>query len=413
MINFTDMKHFIIGLMLATAFISCDKNDPSTKFPPRKDIVLTKSQSEILHNGSSFAFNMLRELYPIESQELFISPFSLGTAMSMLANGADGETYKEISSALGYEGYDLVDINSTYRTLNECLLGVDTSTKLAIANGAWLRSDLEFAPAFTLSLTSNYEANVGNLDSSALDEINSWADKNTNGMIPKIFDRIDPDMAFILANALYFKGEWSRKFDKSVTGSKLFHSLDRNPKEMKFMKGDIPCKYSYSYELKSALCEIPFGNKAFALDILLPDDGVTLRSLVNSLNVRNWEAVVYDLLGRSEYVEIPKLDLSYSGDETFKTALQALGLSRLLIRIPPISVSSVPLSFICQRSYRRLVSRWMRMGRKQHLSQWHRVSLPLSALLKDLLSITRLYSPFAKLPLAQSSFWEHTGGYKL
>jgi serine protease inhibitor len=326
MINFTDMKHFIIGLMLATAFISCDKNDPSTKFPPRKDIVLTKSQSEILHNGNSFAFNMLRELYPIESQELFISPFSLGTAMSMLANGADGETYKEISSALGYEGYDLVDINSTYRTLNECLLGVDTSTKLAIANGAWLRSDLEFVPAFTLSLTSNYEANVGNLDSSALDEINSWADKNTNGMIPKIIDRIDPDMAFILANALYFKGEWSRKFDKSVTGSKLFHSLDRNPKEMKFMKGDIPCKYSYSNELKSALCEIPFGNKAFALDILLPDDGVTLRSLVNSLNVRNWEAVVYDLLGRSEYVEIPKLDLSYSGDETFKTALQALGI---------------------------------------------------------------------------------------
>src|SRR5574344_1895171 len=96
-----------------------------------------------------------------------------------------------------------------------------------------------------------------------------------------------------------------------------------------------------------------------------------------------------------------------------KRLCRLLGLSRLLIRIPPISVSSVPLSFICQRSYRRLVSRWMRMGRKQHLSQWHRVSLPLSALLKDLLSITRLYSPFAKLPLAQSSFWEHTGGYKL
>src|SRR5574344_414499 len=96
-----------------------------------------------------------------------------------------------------------------------------------------------------------------------------------------------------------------------------------------------------------------------------------------------------------------------------KRLCRLLGLSRLLIRIPPTSVSSVPLSLICQRSYRRLVSRWMRMGRKQRLSQWQWGLILLSALLKDLLSITRLYSPFAKLPLTQSYFWEHTGGYKL
>src|SRR5574344_1047713 len=153
MINFTDMKKLFIGLMLATAFISCDKKNPTTQFPPKKDIILTKTQTEIAQNNNTLSFNLLKKLYTLENeQELFISPFSMDAALSMLSNGAGGDTFTEIAKTLGYENYSAEDINETYQVITKGLLSVDSSTKLAIANALWLGQSFPVIPTFSLTL---------------------------------------------------------------------------------------------------------------------------------------------------------------------------------------------------------------------------------------------------------------------
>lgn len=326
------MKKLFIGLMLATAFISCDKKNPTTQFPPKKDIILTKTQTEIAQNNNTFSFNLLKKLYTLENeQELFISPFSMDAALSMLSNGAGGDTFTEIAKTLGYENYSAEDINETYQVITKGLLSVDSSTKLAIANALWLGQSFPVIPTFSLTLANYYNAQADNVDfssPSSLETINKWADANTNGMIPKIMEDIDPQTVFVLANALYFKGIWSNKFKKSNTTSQIFHCLSGKTKNMDFMKGDIPCKYSYSNELQAALCELPFGNEAFALDILLPDDNVDLNSLIAELDGTGWKSTVDRLSATKEYVEMPKLDLTYSGEETMKQALESMGIEK-------------------------------------------------------------------------------------
>ena len=128
-------KTLILACMIATAFVSCSKEDPDITIPERVDIVLTKSEAEVLEAGTDFSFDLFREVASRNDyNNIFISPLSAHIATCMLANGAEGETYSQIVKTLGYEGFSINDVNSAYSTLASGLRKVDTSTKLEIAN---------------------------------------------------------------------------------------------------------------------------------------------------------------------------------------------------------------------------------------------------------------------------------------
>ena len=164
---------------------------------------------KLIESGNSFAFNMLKTLLPKEEeQEVFISPFSLQVAFSMLSNGAGGDTHKQIAATLGFEGYSAEDLNDTYNTLLPALFGADTSQSCTLPTPCGT-GPISVKSSFSQTLRNSYGATVDPLDFSspqALETVNSWAKDNTNGMIPEILDRTDPDWVYLLANALYFKG---------------------------------------------------------------------------------------------------------------------------------------------------------------------------------------------------------------
>jgi serpin B len=103
-------------------------------------------------------------------------------------------------------------------------------------------------------------------------------------MIPEFFEELDTSWAFILANALYFKGIWTTKFPESGTKPMPFHSLGGKDVTKDFMNAELPCKLGYSTELSAKMCELTFGNKAFVFDILLPDENVDFDAFVAGLD---------------------------------------------------------------------------------------------------------------------------------
>lgn len=327
------MKRIAILLLCAASLCACSimSFDDDIRLQKRQNIILSKSQMKLIESGNSFAFNMLKTLLPKEEeQEVFISPFSLQVAFSMLSNGAGGDTHKQIAATLGFEGYSAEDLNDTYNTLLPALFGADNSTKLHIANAMWYRPDFPVKSSFSQTLRNSYGATVDPLDFSspqALETVNSWAKDNTNGMIPEILDRTDPDWVYLLANALYFKGTWTTKFDVEKTKKEDFYCIDGKKVSMDFLHGEIPCKFAYDENLSAALCELPFGNKAFVLDILLPDNGIDFNKFVANLSDKEWDAITSNLREiEEEYVIIPKFDFTYSGDKTILETLKELGI---------------------------------------------------------------------------------------
>lgn len=324
------------------------RTEPFVVFEERKDIALEAAQKQLFQANVPFAIDFFKEVYAREGkQEVMVSPFCVGTAMCMLANGARGETYNQIVGALGYSGYGIGEVNAAYNALLTGLQNVDKSATLASANAMWLDKVNYVLPEFQKTIQDQYGAMVETLDfsdSKTLEHINAWGSERTEGMIPKMLPRIEDDWEFILANALYFKGMWTEKFDKKNTYMAAFNCLSGEKRNMDFMHGELPCKYSYSNELEAALCELPFGNGAFVLDILLPEPEKDFNKFVAGLTSKDWSNAVAGLQGRNEIIALPKLEFSFEGEESIVEALKAMGISLIFDEL------NSDLSLLCKPS---------------------------------------------------------------
>ena len=325
------------------------RTEPFLVFDERKDIELEASQAQLFQANVPFAVSFFKEVYAREDkQEVMVSPFCVESAMCMLANGAKGETYNQIINTLGYSGYSIAEVNAAYHALLTGLQNVDHSATLASANALWLDKVNYVLPEFQKTLRDQYDALVETLDFSkkeeTLEHINAWGSEHTDGMIPEMLPRIEDSWEFILANALYFKGMWTEKFDKNKTFMEVFNCLSGEKRNMDFMHEELPCKYSYSYELEAALCELPFGNGAFVLDLLLPEPENDFGKFIEALNAENWSNAIAGLQERKEIVVLPKLEFSFAGEESIVDALKAMGISLIFDTV------NSDLSLICKPS---------------------------------------------------------------
>ena len=91
------MKHHALLAIAAILLFVGDKDDPND-IPKRKSSILTRAEAEIIDAGQDFSFNLFREIAKDKGyRSIIMSPFSALIANCMLANGAEGETYEQIS----------------------------------------------------------------------------------------------------------------------------------------------------------------------------------------------------------------------------------------------------------------------------------------------------------------------------
>ena len=285
------IPHLFLTSLLFSLLFGCEKADPNF-IPQRKDIVLTRAGEEIVDASYCFSFNLFKEAAKYSGyKNIILSPFSAQIANCMLANGADGDTYDQIVSATGFEGYSLEDINLAYKTVLKGLYGVDTSTKLSIANSIWIMRDFPVYNQFIKSVEDNYDGYVKQLDFSsknALSDVNKWISQKTAGHISDILENLSPDSQVIVANALFFKGRWKEKFLPERTRTDFFKKADGAVVSKRFMCTSQDLLYGETEDEKVRLCEIPYGNEAFVLDIILPVEGVNFKDFIDNLSGEEW-----------------------------------------------------------------------------------------------------------------------------
>ena len=324
------MKKTLILALVAglSAVVSCGKEEPDDIIPERKDIVLTKSEAEVLEAGMDFSFDLFREVSSRnEYKNIFISPLSAHIATSMLANGAGGETYSQIVRTLGYDGFSIDDVNSAYKTLVTGLRSVDTSTKLEIANALWVEKNFPVSKAFADGLSKNYDAYVKNLDFSSRDAvktINKWCSEKTHEMIPDFLKELSPDNVLILMNALYFNGKWKEKFESSQTAEDKFLTIDSKSVKKEFMHIEKDFNYAETEDGKIRMCELPYGNGAFVMDVILPDPDVDFKEFIDKMTDEEWKTMFTYRGAHKIQLSLPKFRMEAEYD--LRDALVAMGM---------------------------------------------------------------------------------------
>lgn len=192
---------------------------------------------QIAPNLNEFAFSLYRSLDD-GRQNLIISPVSIANCLSILANGAEGETLASILNGMSCRGMLVDDLNRRMASLIKTLRsekgrqGASDRFHVSIASRPWVNQNWRGKPVvleseFRKRIAKFYAAPVlvrGCQDATTPREINDWVRRSTLGMIPTIVDRVDHEHAFALVNADSFEGTRIHQFLTSATTRATFFS---------------------------------------------------------------------------------------------------------------------------------------------------------------------------------------------
>ncbi|KAK1407519.1 hypothetical protein QVD17_39135 [Tagetes erecta] len=277
---------------------------------------LEQSISKQTQVSITLATHLLINKFP--NSNVVFSPFSIHAILSILATGSKGPTRDQLLVFLNANTAE--ELNSLYSHLvpliftnmsspsNEPHFSVDGNSsdgselsvedssssgpQLSVANGVWVDKTLSFKPSFKEVVDSVYKAACNQVDFRAKEvenEVNLWAEEQTNGLIKQVIpaNAINKFTTLIFANAIYFKGAWSKEyFDESSTEDYDFHLINGTKVEVPFMtseKDQLLCEHD---DFK--VLGLPYfkgkDEREFTMYFFLPNAKDGLRSLIEKIS---------------------------------------------------------------------------------------------------------------------------------
>ena len=286
---------------------------------------------------TNLGINMLREL-DIANKNVMISPFSLSAALSLTANGAEGETRTELENALGlpvgqlneaFEDYEVLS-NSTELSLydeNGSDLGTYEQQVFSNAHSVWLGKKLLPQQSFLDIAAGDYKAEVQVVDgTSDAAVINEWANDHTNGMIPTIVaDDFQVDsQGLALINAIAFECAWRQPYFDSQVEAGTFTSSAGESQDAAFLHGE---EWGYVETPHATGFVKNYADSRFAFAALLPHEGTTPEALLDEMSGEELcEALKNADTGQNVITVMPEFENAF--EVTLNDTLKALGVRR-------------------------------------------------------------------------------------
>ena len=265
------------------------------------DMMAHALEVQTVHTAlTDFGLDLLQKSRDKEKKATLVSPLSVALALSMTANGAEGDTLAQFQEVLG-DGASIEAINVACRALTVVYRNLGGSTKCSIANSLWVDPDGQIKDDFIGKCRGVFDAQVFQGELSApgiVGDLNGWVSDHTNKMIPNIIDQpFDENTALLLVNALYLKNKWLSEFDPLSTSEMDFHHEGGSDSRVEYLqKFDTGLSYLKGEGAQGAV--LPYDDGRLGFFALLPDvytdcdynfgewlhnlDGEALTRLINS-----------------------------------------------------------------------------------------------------------------------------------
>lgn len=317
-------------LWAAVATVSCGQDVVGTQRITGLPRQLSRAETGLIEADNAFGLKLFTRVLAGEEEgaNVFVSPLSVAMALGMVYNGADGGTREAMRETLEVEGLTIDAVNESYRSLIDLLRRLDPNVEFMIGNSIWYDQRYTFRQDFLDVNREYYDAEVRGLDfgsPSAAATINEWVSGATKGRIEKIVSPpISPDLVMFLINAIYFKGSWSRPFDKDLTRPAPFRLADGSRKQVEMMFYSGPDSVSAYSDGSVTVLDLPYGGRAYSMTIVLPAEGADVKSVVAAMSTETWRSWTEGLQVNRAVVSMPKFKLEYEIE--LSNALTALGM---------------------------------------------------------------------------------------
>lgn len=257
-----------------------------------------------------------------EGKNTLISPLSVIVALSMTANGAKGETIKQMENVFDTQ---VTTLNPYLRDYMENLPQGD-KYKLQLANSIWFTNHERFTvnQDFLQTNADYYGADIYKtaFDNTTLKDINLWVEQKTDGMIKNILDKIPPEAIMYLINALVFEAEWAKTYEKGQVRDGVFTTEAGVEQKVEMMYSDE----SFYLEDEQATGLIKYyKGKKYAFVALLPKEGVSIADYVKDMSGDELRTLISNPQNIHVDAAIPVFETEY--DVLMNDVLMQMGMT--------------------------------------------------------------------------------------
>ncbi len=318
----------VLGLSMTIGLLAgCSKDGDSSMINTPK-VKADTIGDYVVDANSQFAFDILKAVYQDDTEgNVFLSPLSISTALTMTWNGAAGTTKKRMAEVLGFSNIEEVMVNNGFAYIVDMLNRSESGIKISLANSIWIRDGFKVLDSFKNTNAEYFAAEIRDLDFSdpgAADIINGWVKENTEGLIESIVDdEIDSATVMFLINTIYFKGSWQVEFnpDKTYESDFIVDGQVAGKVDMMSEKGDAVYYDAEEYKILS----LPYGDGDMFMDLILPAEDTEIDDFIRRFDLDEYEEALENLnVNHDVIVAVPKFKTEY--EVSLNEALSSLGM---------------------------------------------------------------------------------------
>uniref|UniRef100_A0A8C4KQL8 Serpin B10 n=1 Tax=Dromaius novaehollandiae TaxID=8790 RepID=A0A8C4KQL8_DRONO len=291
---------------------------------------------------SSFTLDLYKKLNETsKGKNIFFSPWSIATALAMVYLGAKGDTATQMAEVTHFlsvshaqhsthhEAGDSEGIHSGFKELLAAINKPRNTYLLRSANRLYEEKTYPLVPLVKRYYKAKPQVVNFKTDAEqARKQINSWVENETERKIQDLLltGSLDSHTVLILVNAIYFKGNWEKKFLEENTSEQPFRmsKTKSKPVQMMFLRESFLMLHVTTMKFK--IIELPYVKNELSMFVLLPDD--------ISDNTTGLEELTYEKLAEWTRLDnmikaevelyLPKLKLEENYD--LKSTLRSLGI---------------------------------------------------------------------------------------
>lgn len=234
------------------------------------------------------------------AENVVVSPYSTGVALSMLEAGAEGQTKVELDNAL----------NGSYFKAED--LGEGKDVTVQSSSSVWISDDFSVRNRYVSLLEKDFDAFVTTqnfADPATAQAINNWCSEHTSGKIDQIIDRIGPDMVMVLVNALYFNAPWADAFDETAVNEAVFHGRSGDTSVSMMARR---ATFNYAEYQGARMIEIPYAGGSYAMYVILPPAGMSPESILPYISESLYRSAMSMLQPKEVALNMPQFRMETS-----------------------------------------------------------------------------------------------------
>ncbi|XP_015595851.1 serine protease inhibitor 77Ba isoform X2 [Cephus cinctus] len=362
---------YLVALLLFSIKLPYAVGDKNIENDIGNSIKIVDEPSRILLSQGleNFTLNLFKETVNAAGSRLnlVLSPFSIWALLVLLWEGSKGKTNEQLMNVLGLPSDRRLTI-AGYRAIDEALQ-VNTSTvSVEFVKAIFFDINRPLKRDFESTAEHLYQCPTISINFhkpvEATRVINDWVKLNTHGKIPDLLLEEDlRDAQLVLANAVYFQGQWSLPFDRDLTTRESFYDEDgKTIGEVDMMSSQGPYAFVADQELDANVIEIPYGKEnRLSMIVMLPRHGNknSIDVILEKLPQRNFSRLINDLAqSKSEYfgddvdLRLPRFNVT--SDFVMNVVLETMGLTDVFNEnaadLSPISPHKIYLSRVIHKA---------------------------------------------------------------